>query len=149
MRALMLIALAATGMLGGCETMSNGDGYAGAGDYGYYDQSYHHQYGRYDYNNPDPSYSGYYPEYYYRNDSRYHEHVLANDERVYRGRDGRYYCRRTDGSTGLIVGALAGGVLGNIIAEGDSKPLGTILGAIGGGAAGAAIDSNNSRVACR
>ena len=149
MKKLMLISLAASAMLGGCDTMETGNSYADSGDYGYYDHSYYQQYGRYDYNNPDPAYNGYYAERYYHQNPRYREHVLSNDERVYRGRDGRYYCRRSDGSTGLIVGGIAGGVLGNLISEGDSKPLGTILGAIAGGATGAAIDSNNNRVTCR
>ena len=38
--------------------------------------------------------------------------------------DGRYYCRRSDGTTGLIVGGIAGGVLGNIIADGSSGDAG-------------------------
>ena len=72
---------------------------------------------------------------------------LSRDERVYRGRDGRYYCRRNDGTTGLIVGGIAGGVLGNIIAPGNSETLGTLLGAAGGAIAGQAIDRNNTK--CR
>ncbi|WP_068071785.1 glycine zipper 2TM domain-containing protein [Novosphingobium lentum] len=149
MKKMLLMSLAATTLLGGCATTGYGDGYAEAGDYGYYDRGYYSQNGRYDYNNPDPRYGGYYADRYYRNDSRYHEHTMSNDDRVYRGRDGRYYCRRSDGTTGLIVGGIAGGVLGNIIAEGDSKTFGTVLGAIAGGAAGAAIDSSNSRTSCR
>lgn len=147
MNRLMLISIAATAMLGGCDTMGAGNNYGDSGDYGYYDHNAYQQYGRYNYDNPDPAYNGYYADRYYHDDSRYHEHVLTNDERVYRGHDGRYYCRRSDGSTGLIVGGIAGGVLGNIIGEGDSKPLATILGAIAGGAAGAAVDRN--RVTCR
>ena len=62
-------------------------------------------------------------------------------------RTAKCYCRRSDGTTGLIVGAVAGGVLGNIIAPGNSDTLGTILGAIAGGAAGRAIDRKDVR--CR
>ncbi|OYW87719.1 MAG: hypothetical protein B7Z20_04465 [Sphingobium sp. 32-64-5] len=72
-------------------------------------------------------------------------HYLGDNDRIYRDRDGRYYCKKPDGSTGLIVGGLAGGVLGNIIAPGDSKTLGTILGAGAGAIAGRAIDRNNVR----
>jgi outer membrane lipoprotein SlyB len=149
MKKTILVALAATttAVLGGCATSGYGDGYANAGDWGYYDRGYYGHYGRYDYNNPDPRYNGYYADNYYRNDSRYHEHRLSQNDRVYAGRDGRYYCRRSDGTTGLIVGGIAGGVLGNIVAPGDSKTLGTILGAAGGAAVGASIDSNN--VTCR
>jgi outer membrane lipoprotein SlyB len=53
--------------------------------------------------------------------------------------DGRYHCRRDDGTTGPIAGVLGGGVLGNVVAPGGSKTLGTILGALGG-VAGRAID---------
>ena len=67
--------------------------------------------------------------------------------KVYAGRDGRYYCKRQDGTTGLIVGGIAGGVLGNIIAPGGSKTLGTLLGAAGGAAVGSSIDKDNVR--CR
>ena len=117
---------------------------------GYEDQGHMQgDWGRYDYNHPDPAYGGYEAERYYREDSdQNHERHLGRDERVYRGHDGRYYCRRSDGSTGLIVGAFAGGVLGNAIAPGGSEVLGTVLGAIAGGAAGQAIDQNGD-VRCR
>jgi hypothetical protein len=95
---------------------------------------------RYDYNNPDPTYGGYEADRYYREDPRYRERRLSRQDRIYRGRDGRYYCRRSDGTTGLIVGAIAGGVLGNILAPGRSETLGTILGAGAGALAGQAID---------
>jgi uncharacterized protein YcfJ len=105
------------------------------------------QWRNYDYNRPDPQYGNYDPGRYYYEAPRQRDRRLSNRDRVYRGQDGRYYCRRSDGSTGLIVGAVAGGVLGNIIAPGGSETLGTILGAIAGGAAGNAIDRNNIR--CR
>lgn len=104
-------------------------------------------YRQYDYNRPDPAYGGYDAGRYYRDDRRYRERRLSRNDRVYRGQDGRYYCRRPDGTTGLIVGGIAGGVLGNIIAPGGSDTLGTILGAAGGAAAGRAIDRNGAR--CR
>jgi hypothetical protein len=102
---------------------------------------------RYEYDDRDEG--SYDPSRYYRPDARYQERVLAADERVYRGRDGRYYCKRNDGTTGLIVGAFAGGILGNIIDGGHSRAAGTILGAIAGGAAGSAIDRNNQQIRCR
>lgn len=73
------------------------------------------------------------------------EHRLGNNDRIYRDRNGQYYCKKSDGTTGAIVGALGGGVLGNVIAPGGSKTLGTILGAGGGLLAGRAIDRNNVR----
>ena len=130
---------AAAALLGGCAT--DGYGYNGSGDdgWGYYDRGYSGRYGNYDWNRPDPRYGGYYADRYYRQDHRYRERRLADNDRVYRGRDGRYYCRRSDGTTGLIVGGIAGGVLGNIIAPGDSKTIGTLLGALGGAAVGAGV----------
>lgn len=141
MNKLMLISLAASALVGGCATTYDD------GPYGYYDRGYYSRYGSYDWNRPDPTYNGYYADRYYRNDRRYREYRLGSNDRIYRGNDGRYYCRRSDGTTGLIVGGVAGGILGNIIAPGDSKTLGTVLGAIGGAAVGAAVDSNDVR--CR
>ena len=104
-------------------------------------------YRSYDYNRVDPRYGNYYADRYYRDGSYYRPRYLAYNDRIYRGRDGRYYCRRPDGTTGLIIGALAGGVLGNVLAPGDSKTLGTVIGAVGGGLAGRALDRD--RVTCR
>jgi hypothetical protein len=135
MRIAIIAAAAGATLLAGC-----------AGSYGPDDGRYR-AYRNYDYNRPDPSYNGYYADRYYREDRRYRERRLTSNDRVYRGQNGQYYCRRSDGTTGLIVGGIAGGVLGNIIAPGDSKTIGTILGAGVGAAAGAAIDSNDVR--CR
>ena len=89
----------------------------------------------------------YYAERYYKDDARYHERRLGRNDAIYVGGDGRYYCKRSDGTTGLIIGGIAGGALGNAIAPGGSKTLGTLLGAAGGAAAGAAIDAK--KVRCR
>jgi len=92
---------------------------------------------------------GWYADDHYR-DGNYRERRVNRDERIYRGRDGRYYCKRSDGTTGLIIGGIAGGALGNVIAPGDSKTLGTVLGAIGGAVAGRAIDKGgDDDVRCR
>jgi hypothetical protein len=105
------------------------------------------QYRNYDYDRPEPGQADYYADQYYRDDSSYRERSLGRDERVYRGRDGRYYCRRSDGTTGLIVGGVAGGLFGNAISNGRSSTLGTLLGAAVGATVGASIDRNNVR--CR
>ncbi len=85
---------------------------------------------------------------YYRQ-GNYQERVLTREDRVYRGEDGRYYCRRPDGTAGLVVGAAAGGLFGNVIAGRGSRTVGTLLGAIAGGALGNSIDRNNQEVRCR
>lgn len=102
---------------------------------------------RYDYDRPDPAYNGYDADRYYRDDARYHERRLTERDRIYAGRDGRYYCRRSDGTTGLIVGGIAGGVLGDALSPGRSEVLGTLLGAAAGAAVGASIDRDH--VTCR
>ena len=78
-----------------------------------------------------------------RGPPRHARRPIRDNDQIYRDRDGRYYCKRDDGTTGTIVGAIAGGVLGNVIAPGGSKTLGTILGGAGGALAGRAIDRND------
>ena len=159
MKKMMMIPLAAaTVLVAGCASnglyggVGAGAGRYDDGGYGYYDRDTYTQYGNYDYDRPDPRHGGYYADNYYRTDRRYKERRLSSNDRVYRGRDNKYYCRRNDGSTGLIVGGIAGGVAGNVIAPGGSETLGTVLGAIGGAVAGRAIErsgNNNNDVRCR
>ena len=59
----------------------------------------------------------------------------------WRGRDGRTYCRKSDGTTGLIVGAAGGALLGRAIDTRGDRATGTILGAAGGALLGKEIDS--------
>ena len=75
---------------------------------------------------------------------RRHERRMTRADYAYRGSDGRYYCRRSDGTTGLVVGGLAGAAIGNAIG-GDT--LGTLLGAAGGAALGRSIE--RGQVRCR
>lgn len=117
-------------------------------------QRHHHNndrdwrnYNRYDYNRPDPRYGNYDASRYYRDGRYYRERRLGRNDRIYRGSDGRYYCRRSDGTTGLIVGALGGGLLGNALDGGRSSTLGTLLGAGAGALIGRSIDRDNVR--CR
>lgn len=65
----------------------------------------------------------------------------------WRGRDGRYYCRRDNGTTGLVVGGAVGGLIGNEVAGRGDRTLGTILGVAGGALLGREIDRGGSR--CR
>lgn len=109
--------------------------------------------GNYGNNNDNNSDDAYYdPSRDYR-DGNYQERVVANDERVYRGTDGQYYCKRNDGTTGLIIGGLAGGVAGNVIDGGRSRVLGTLLGGVAGALGGRAIErsasNRNGDVTCR
>jgi hypothetical protein len=79
---------------------------------------------------------------------RGHYRQSSYDGPVWRGRDGRYHCRRNDGTTGLLIGGVAGGLLGREVAgrHGD-RTAGFLLGAVGGALIGRAIDRNGS--SCR
>ena len=138
MRRMAIAAMSAAVLVAGCSDYGR-PGYA-SDPYGY---------SRYDYNRPDPAANGYYAERYYRDGANYRERRLSRNDRVYAGNDGRYYCRRNDGTTGLIVGGVAGGVLGNVIAPGGSGLLGTVLGAAGGALAGRAVDRSSNDTRCR
>jgi hypothetical protein len=85
---------------------------------------------------------------YYRDDPRYRERRLTAQDEVYRGSDGRYYCKRSDGTTGLIVGAVGGGLLGNVIDGGRHRAAGTLFGGALGAILGGAVAANND-VRCR
>ena len=78
----------------------------------------------------------------YRGDRRYY----GNDRRYYRNR-ARERCN--DGDGGTIVGAIAGGLLGNQIAGRGDRTLGTILGGGVGALAGRAIDRSDRPGYCR
>lgn len=79
---------------------------------------------------------------------RYYEpRRLYRSDRVWRGDDGRYYCRRGNGTTGLIIGGAVGALLGREIDGGRDRTLGTVIGAAGGTLLGRAIDRGELR--CR
>ncbi|MGN6357042.1 MAG: glycine zipper 2TM domain-containing protein [Novosphingobium sp.] len=86
---------------------------------------------------------------YYREDSRYVERRLGPDEEIFRGSDGRYYCKRNDGTTGLVIGAVGGAVVGNVIDGGRNRVAGTLIGGALGALVGKSIDQSNSDVRCR
>lgn len=92
-----------------------------------YERRYDDRYGRYESRD------------YYRGDR------VTRDTRVWRGDDGRYYCKRDNGTTGLLIGGAVGGLIGNEVAR--DRTLGAILGAAGGALLGREIDRGNSR--CR
>jgi len=85
---------------------------------------------------------------HYRDGPQYQERRLSSQDEVYRGGDGRYYCKRNDGTTGLIIGGVAGGVAGNVIDGGSNRVAGTLIGGALGALAGKAIEQNGD-VRCR
>ena len=79
---------------------------------------------------------------YYKQDRRYY--TSNNGVRYWRGDDGRYYCKRSNGTTGLIVGAAAGALVGRAVDTRGERATGTILGA----AAGALLGKRWPRARC-
>ena len=70
-----------------------------------------------------------------------------NGVRYWRGDDGRYYCKRSNGTTGLIVGAAAGALAGRAIDTRGERATGTILGAAAGALLGKEL--TDGKVRCR
>ena len=68
----------------------------------------------------------------YDDRGRYYEPREVSSRDVWRGRDGRYYCRRGNGTTGLVIGAAGGALLGREVDGGRNRTTGTILGAAAG-----------------
>lgn len=72
---------------------------------------------------------------------------LGRDDRIWRGRDGNYYCERDNGTTGLVIGAGLGALAGRAIDTRGDRTVGTLLGAVAGGLLGREIDRGELR--CR
>lgn len=114
---------------------ANAQGYYGRGGY---DRGYDRGYERGDYYRGN----GYRGGYGYRGDA----YSYRGGDNYYRGNyRGNYRCRN-DGATGTILGAVAGGLIGNSVAgrRGD-RTAGTIIGGAVGAIAGRSIDKSNSR----
>jgi Glycine zipper 2TM domain len=87
--------------------------------------------------------SGYYNDYpvQYDNNRNYDDRTYGNRNNNY---DQGYRCNK--GKTGLIIGAIAGGLLGNqIVGRRGDKTAGTIIGAGVGALAGRAVDRSGNR----
>lgn len=67
--------------------------------------------------------------------------------RMWQDNQGRWRCKRSNGTTGLIVGAAGGALVGRAIDTRGERATGTILGAAAGALLGRQID--RSRVRCR
>jgi uncharacterized protein YcfJ len=94
-----------------------------------YDRGYYGDYNR----------GGYYDRDGYRSYRGY--------DRQYRNYRARQKCR--DGDGGTIIGAIAGGLLGNSIAGRGDRTVGTIIGGGVGALAGRAIDRSDRPGYCR
>jgi hypothetical protein len=79
---------------------------------------------------------------------RYYEpQPLRHEDRVWRGDDGRYHCKRDNGTTGLIVGGALGALVGRELDGGRDRTVGTLAGAAGGALLGREIDRGDLK--CR
>ena len=96
----------------------------------------------------DPYATDYDASRYYRDGPNYQERRLTAQDEVYRGSDGRYYCKRNDGTTGLVIGGVGGAGLGAVIAGGHNGVAGALIGGALGALVGKQIDQN-SDVRCR
>lgn len=83
----------------------------------------------------------------YDDRGRYYEpRRLSRGDRIWRDGD-RYYCRRDNGTTGLVIGAGVGALLGRTVDTRGDRSAGTVIGAIAGGLLGREIDRGELR--CR
>lgn len=65
---------------------------------------------------------------------------ISRNSYMWRGRDGRYYCKRDNGTTGLVIGAGVGALAGHELAGRGDRTLGAILGGAIGAVVGREID---------
>jgi uncharacterized protein YcfJ len=68
----------------------------------------------------------------YNSRGEYVQPRRVSSNQVWQGRDGRYYCRRSNGTTGLVIGAAGGALIGRAIDGGRDRTTGTIVGAAAG-----------------
>lgn len=85
--------------------------------------------------------------YQQRNDYQPRYYTSNQGTQYWQGNDGRYYCKRSNGTTGLIIGAAGGALLGRTIDSRGERTTGTILGAAAGALLGREIDRGGAR--CR
>ena len=72
---------------------------------------------------------------------------ITRSDRMWRGDDGRYYCKRDNGTTGLVIGAGVGALAGHELAGRGDRTLGAILGGAVGALVGRELDRGS--LSCR
>lgn len=68
-----------------------------------------------------------------------------NGVRYWQGENGRYCCRRSNGTTGLLVGAALGALLGRAVDTRGDRATGTIVGAAAGALLGREVERGRTR----
>lgn len=76
-----------------------------------------------------------------------HYQTSNNGVRYWQDQDGRYRCKRSNGTIGLIVGGAAGALAGRAIDTRGERATGTILGAAAGALLGRQVQRGS--VKCR
>ena len=69
--------------------------------------------------------------------------------KTWRDSQGRLRCKRSNGTTGLIIGGAAGALAGRAIDTRGERTTGTVLGAAAGALLGREVDRNRSGYRCR
>ena len=72
---------------------------------------------------------------------------ITRSSYMWRGRDGRYYCKRDNGTPGLVIGAGVGALAGHELSGRGDTTLGAILGGAVGAIVGREIDRGS--LSCR
>jgi hypothetical protein len=78
----------------------------------------------------------------------------AEAQRYYNGRtwydgQGRLRCKRNNGTTGLVIGAAGGALIGRAVDTQGSRVTGTIIGAAAGALLGREVERGRQRYVCR
>ena len=68
---------------------------------------------------------------------------LGRGDNVWRGRNGNYYCKRGNGTTGTVIGAGLGALAGRTVDTRGDRTVGTLLGALAGGLLGRELTRGN------
>ena len=72
---------------------------------------------------------------------------ITRSSYMWQGKDGKYYSKRDNGTTGLVIGAGVGALAGHELAGRGDKTLGAILGGAAGAIIGREIDRGSLK--CR
>lgn len=80
---------------------------------------------------------------------RYYDRNGYYNGPTWRDSRGRYRCRRSNGTTGLIIGGAAGALAGRAIDTRGERTTGTVIGAVAGALVGREIQRNRSSRRCR
>ncbi|GAM05864.1 MULTISPECIES: glycine zipper 2TM domain-containing protein [Novosphingobium] len=82
-----------------------------------------------------------------RDHHRYHR--TDNGIRYWKDDRGRYRCKKSNGTTGLLIGGVAGALAGRAVDTRGDRTMGTVVGAAAGALLGREVDRSTSKPKCR